>query len=314
MKSFSNLWCFLMLLLVAGLLVSQGLAQEQDPAETPAAKETPAEEDPAEEESAEGEEGEEASDPNGFNFMPSDDLDDDLFKQLTDGLPMIEEEIPELEEEATEEPQQPEPAETTETRPTGKAKKPQDGLTRSLVEELEADIENDDEESPLFRLGKQMQEVQRLIAKANSGDQTQQAQQQIVKELDEMLKRMQSRCENKGQNPQQAKQPSQQPSERSEPSSQPPSHQKGDAEPQNPTEQENRNPNDSSERLPPEEYSETESATSPEELARMVESVWGHLPERQREVLIQAFKQKYLPRYEALIKAYYSRLARERME
>jgi hypothetical protein len=37
--------------------------------------------------------------------------------------------------------------------------------------------------------------------------------------------------------------------------------------------------------------------------------IWGHLPEKEREEMIAALGEQFLPKYERLIEAFYKRLA-----
>jgi hypothetical protein len=42
-------------------------------------------------------------------------------------------------------------------------------------------------------------------------------------------------------------------------------------------------------------------------------SVWGHLPDREREQMLQSFRENYLPGYEDHVEAYYEALAGQRL-
>ena len=39
--------------------------------------------------------------------------------------------------------------------------------------------------------------------------------------------------------------------------------------------------------------------------------LWGHLPEREREQMMQSFSDEFLPKYELEIEQYYQRLSEE---
>lgn len=43
-------------------------------------------------------------------------------------------------------------------------------------------------------------------------------------------------------------------------------------------------------------------------------SVWGHLPERERDEMLGAFSERFLPAYDELVRRYYEALARQRAE
>ena len=46
----------------------------------------------------------------------------------------------------------------------------------------------------------------------------------------------------------------------------------------------------------------------------MVKSLWGHLPPRSREQMLQSFSDEFLPKYELEIEQYYRRLSEEQGE
>jgi hypothetical protein len=45
--------------------------------------------------------------------------------------------------------------------------------------------------------------------------------------------------------------------------------------------------------------------------AQMIKDVWGHLPPHVRERIDKSFSEKYLPKYEELVKKYYESLAQK---
>jgi len=51
---------------------------------------------------------------------------------------------------------------------------------------------------------------------------------------------------------------------------------------------------------------------NPAELRELARKVWGHLPPKLREELLQAGGEEFLPEYAAEIREYYRRLAKER--
>jgi hypothetical protein len=42
-------------------------------------------------------------------------------------------------------------------------------------------------------------------------------------------------------------------------------------------------------------------------------SVWGHLPDREREAMLQSYRENFLPGYEDLVESYYEALAEQRL-
>ena len=43
----------------------------------------------------------------------------------------------------------------------------------------------------------------------------------------------------------------------------------------------------------------------------LLKNLWGHLPERQREQMLQSSVEEFLPKYETMIRKYFLRLAEE---
>lgn len=62
---------------------------------------------------------------------------------------------------------------------------------------------------------------------------------------------------------------------------------------------------DSSEKVDPKKAAEVEAARQ----RQLVKDVWGHLPPALREELLNVYSEKYLPRYEDLVRRYYEALA-----
>ena len=56
-----------------------------------------------------------------------------------------------------------------------------------------------------------------------------------------------------------------------------------------------------------------DTAKQPEkgDVNEVVKELWGHLPERSREQLLQSFSEEFLPKYEREIQQYYKRLSDE---
>ncbi|MCI0334763.1 MAG: hypothetical protein L0228_16230 [Planctomycetes bacterium] len=50
------------------------------------------------------------------------------------------------------------------------------------------------------------------------------------------------------------------------------------------------------------------------DIEAMVKDLWGHLPERSREQMMQSFSEEFLPKYELEIEQYYRRLSEQNAE
>lgn len=218
-------------------------------------------------------------------------LDDELLKELTDGLG-LDEPAP------SKKPNSPE----GESQPQ---EQPRDELDRSLLDELETDLVPDDEADPLSQIAQGMQRAGARIRQGDSGTATQKIQGDILSQLNQLLQQLKKRQkqqqqQGKGQQNQQAQRSKvpQPQNAKGQPGKQP-MGEPGDE----------RQPGvESTDRIEKGEVEPTEA----EAVADLVRERWGHLPDKQREILIQAFKEKYLPQYQQMIKDYYSRLAREK--
>ncbi len=178
-----------------------------------------------------------------------------------------------------------------------------DALSDELLEKLEKEanreeLEQDEEDPPLIRIGDRMRVVQKRLAEADTGEQTIQLQEAIIKDLDELLKKMQSgqacpqcgksNCQQHAQQRRRATQQSQ--SQQQQQASQV-------------SQQAARDARRTMGRGP--------DAKSKAELERMAKAIWGHLPPKMREQMEQAFSATLLPQYELLIERYFRTLAEQ---
>ena len=168
-----------------------------------------------------------------------------------------------------------------------------DRLDEELLENLGANAEAEQDPNPLSRAGRRMQRVEELIGRAKSGTDTQELQRQIMDDLDTLIQRARQQAQKM-----QSSQQSQQSSKRSK--SRQPSQQR-------PTEggvPRDEPADDSSERVG------ESNAQRPDmmEMNTLLKELWGHLPEREREQVLNAQIEQFLPKYELLIEAYFKRL------
>jgi hypothetical protein len=148
-------------------------------------------------------------------------------------------------------------------------------------------------------------------------------QRQVVDDLEELLKRLQEQQANPQKPEQQSNQTNSPPQNRDqhEKPQKPDRMQKPQQDPQNSGGQAPK-PN-GNRPMPETQQTEAEKSREAEErreaarraLAeeerrqRMVKDVWGHLPPHLRESMLNSFSEKYLPKYEDLVKRYYESLA-----
>jgi hypothetical protein len=154
---------------------------------------------------------------------------------------------------------------------------------------------------PLVRARQGMQRASSLLAastKVSHSRAVQQAgavQKQVVAQLDELIAQLSKQCQ--GGQCEQPRQ-SQEQSQRSQPK--PSQASKGSARGKSPA-------RDSSDPLNRASAQPADKA----DIDAVVKDLWGHLPERSREQMLQSFSTEFLPKYELEIEQYYRRLSEE---
>jgi hypothetical protein len=165
-----------------------------------------------------------------------------------------------------------------------------EGLAPEPVLEQAAGEDLGAAENPLLRMAEQMRTVGEWLHAAQVGSSTQRAQEEIIANLDQMIAQQQKQCRGSGQKPSASKRPGA--------ANKPGSSQKpGDAGAQAAA--------DSTDTMRPGENARP-AGTTPQDLLK---KVWGHLPERLRDRMLQNPAERFLPKYEQEIEAYFERLA-----
>jgi hypothetical protein len=147
---------------------------------------------------------------------------------------------------------------------------------------------------PLVRAGQGMEEAGSLLARPGSLAAARDAQTRVVAQLDELIAELSKQCQ--GNCPPTSQPP--RPGQRSQPkpgggnasASQGAAPAQAAADPLN------------------------RAAGQPVDLAEreeLIKRVWGHLPGRGREQMMQSFSAEFLPKYELELEKYYRRLAEE---
>ena len=216
-------------------------------------------------------------------------LDADLLKSLNaDPLDEFDRELFAPDEDKVKRPALP----GREQGPPGK----DEDWKRQLLRELGAASTSEDD-NPLLDVARQMRQVEGLIAETESGPQTQGLQHQIVASLDELIKQARScckkcspsQCSPKVAARQQVRQPKAKPKPgRGKPSQKPvtdPITQPGQA---------------------------GSGGITLDEMKELIKSVWGELPETEREQMLEWAGDEFLPKYQLLIELYFRRLAEQR--
>lgn len=259
-------------------------------------------------------------------------LDDELFKDLSDGEPALKPKSATAEPDAAkstptkEEPRPkqpaPKPADPTskpsgggiplpkltdpldrellndlggepETKPSGK---PRDGHRPSGAQPTaggdESAAESDD---PLVRLSRRVRDAERRLRSTDSGERTQELQRGIVDDLEKLIAQIEQE-KSQRKNAQSKGPPS---------GSKPGQKKPGDKKPGNtPGNEPASNPTDSSEQLT---AKKAEKPTTGK-LKEMLEKVWGNLPERERQDVMQSSFEDFPAKYQFGIEQYFKTL------
>ncbi|MCE9603990.1 MAG: hypothetical protein K8U03_03710 [Planctomycetia bacterium] len=263
-------------------------------------------------------------------------LDDELFKDLNEGVPAAEKKpaSPKKEKEADKSPAPQRPAAAkpqTEEKPQpesktqGGAKTPPEKSLNPLDEELLKDLGGDAEtkpqrkpndeahgqpsgkpatggnaeekesDDPLVRLSRRVRDAEQRLRRTDSGDQTQELQRGIVEDLEKLIARIEQ-------------QKSQQSSSKSKgpPSGQKPGPKKpGPPKPgDKPGDKPSSNPSDSSDELTAKKAERPEAG----KLKEMLEKIWGQLPERERQDVMQSSFDDFPTKYQYSIEQYFKTL------
>ncbi len=155
-----------------------------------------------------------------------------------------------------------------------------------------------EEKNPLVDIGRQMREVQALISQTNSGEETQQRQQEIVDKLNAMVEQARRNCRKS----QAAGDSSRQPSAR-QPVDQP------KAQPGDGQRKQGSQPAQTADAKPGQT-----GATRPDmgQMRGVLKRLWGQLPRRTREQMLQLPVEEFLPKYEMMIEQYFKSLTEEK--
>jgi hypothetical protein len=263
-------------------------------------------------------------------------LDDELFKDLDDGIgkpktgPKPADAKP-----ADTKPAENKSAETrssdakpseskpvTESKPSAEAKplpKPANPLDAELLKQLEGDQPEkkkpksqpkpspgggqgkSDSDDPLVRLSRRIREAESRIRQGESGEETQRLQREITEDLEKLIAQIEQQQQQQGK----SKGPPQ-------PGQKPGGQKPGDKQPggeQKPGEGDSSNPaKDSSENL----RNMKDRTADPDKLKKFRDQVWGMLPERQRQDVMQSSVDDFPVKYQYVIEEFFRTLLERR--
>ncbi|HTU27650.1 MAG TPA: hypothetical protein VMF30_19725 [Pirellulales bacterium] len=192
---------------------------------------------------------------------------------------------------------QPEASRPPAKTPGAPAQPPLDGAPPPVTE---GPVLGANPRDPLFQIGEEMRAIERQLAAPGRSDaETQALQQKIVAQLAQLIAQLeqqqnsqQSGSQSKSQSSSAAKERQKVTQPNAAPSQAPAT---GDRA------------KESTERLG---QAQARQAT-PEEIRSLMKDVWGQLPAREREQMLQSPPEQFLPKYELLLEKYYKRLADE---
>lgn len=218
-------------------------------------------------------------------------LDKQLLKQLNVGADELDRELFGPDEKQAKPPEQP----AKQAAPPGRK------ADRPPGQHLDAASISEDE-NPLVDIARRMREAERLIEQSESGAKTQELQGRILADLDELLKKTCQQCAGASGEPKKD------------------GKDKGVIDRKMTVDtKRNTSPVRTPKGLNPTRVAKERQTTNrktkpaPSEVREMMQALWGLLPEREREQMMQlAAPEEFLPKYEALIEEYFRRLAEDK--
>lgn len=159
-------------------------------------------------------------------------------------------------------------------------------------------------ENPLARIQSSMDTAGSLIASRGKPADTSRAQQQVISDLDELIKQAKQQS-SQSQSSQQNQEQQQQASQRSQTQ---PSQQPGDQKPGQQANKPTRSTQAASQSTARLDKTAAEAAAM-RPPGEMMKEVWGRLPQRLREQMLESSSDEFLPEYREEIESYFRELA-----
>jgi hypothetical protein len=176
---------------------------------------------------------------------------------------------------------------------------PDEDLQRRLRREL-GDAAEKESDNPLLEIARKMRDAERRLDQHDAGPTTQIVQKEIVDDLEKLIDQARKAAKQPagGQSrsqPVASRQPVGQPSTGGEPQGGQPN---------------DRPAADSTQR--PRAANDRPRQVDVEQVQAIIKELWGELPEREREQMLESPPEEFLPKYELLIEEYFRRLSEER--
>lgn len=206
------------------------------------------------------------------------------------------------------------PAKSAEPTPPRTESKTDEALRKRLAPKSEiappkkqapAETAPREEGNPLERVVAGMRSASERIGQQDTGEQTRAIQEQVIRDLDKLIEQAKQQQKNPPKSPPQSPPSPQDQQQQRQPMS--------DASEQ---QEQAGNANSQKDRQQPEDSTERADQGSDREQARQRQQrfsidVWGHLPPKLREQLLNTYGDKVLPQYEDLVRRYYEALSEQ---
>lgn len=179
---------------------------------------------------------------------------------------------------------------------------PADPLDQKLRKSL--DQTSSEEIERIERAIEGMRAAGQRIEARDVGEKTLAVQRQVIDDLSKLLELLKQKQQNQQQNQQQDQQQNQRQNSNQDQNQQQNQQQKAPKPSPQTQQTEAEKSREASERK-----AAARRGAAEDERQKMVKDVWGHLPPHLREAMLNSFSEKYLPKYEDLVKRYYEALA-----
>jgi hypothetical protein len=195
-------------------------------------------------------------------------------------------------------------------KPSTKSRPGTSPLDEELLRNLEAGEDraagDADGQDPLVRLNRRMRQAEELLRSRKSGEETQKLQGKIVGDLDELINQLRQQQQQQQQSSSSSSSKKQQQTAERESVAQPRQQQQASA-----GSKPNTKPaRDSSQRVGKAEAKKAD----PGKLSDLIKDIWGELPARLRQQMMQSSAEQFVPKYELQIEEYFKALSEKQRE
>lgn len=212
--------------------------------------------------------------------------------------------------------EQPDKKADDKEKPDTPEAKPKPGLTQKIIDELIGKAK-EQAENPLDPIVERMRAAQQRLQKTETDVETRKLQTQIVQDLDELIELLKNldppskSSSNSPPPPPMGGSEENQPL-RGQPQPKPQNSQKQKAGTEKkPAETTPTKPGDKSKQSTNQNQGQPRSPEEEAARQRLAKDVWGHLPPALRQQLLNVYSEKFLPKYDDLVRKYYEALAEQ---